>query len=205
MELDGDALRPASAAFGHAYADRSGHAYRTITLYAAWSSGAEIEMPDVECLGILHDLENDWRSFVAPVPERKHDRLYDRIGGHYARLRKHRALRTAIARTFVQAAPELPTGYETGVLRLHGFWEIQSSDPTRMAEDLPTVKGWTDWFVERGAEADETPKVVEGARARVQSLKDSRAWTRRTFHGILREYGAFDRKKPEATHGGGGR
>ena len=191
MEVDGGALRAEAAAFGHAYADRAGNAFSTITIYDAWSSGDEIEMPDVECLGILHDVEDDWRSFVSPVPDSQHRRLYDRIGGHYKRLHAYRTLRTAIARAFLDAEPELPKGYETGVMRLHGFWMIQESDPRKMGEDLPTVEGYTDWFVERGAQADETREIVEGARTRMANLKESRAWARQTFERILEEYGAF--------------
>jgi hypothetical protein len=196
QRLDAGEVRDEARAFAHAYADRSGHAYREITLYDAWSSGTEIEMPDVECLGMLHDLEDDWHSFVAPVPGRKQRPLYDRLGVHYAKLRKYRALRTALARTYLAAEPALPGGYGPSVLRLHGFWELQSSDPERMGEDLPTTKGWGAWFEERAAQADDDPEVVARSRARMESLRASREQTRRTWRGILQEYGAFDPKPP---------
>ena len=67
QQLDAGEVRAEAAAFSHAYSDRSGNAYREITLYDAWSAGTEIEMPDVECLGML-DLEDDWYSFTAPCP-----------------------------------------------------------------------------------------------------------------------------------------
>ncbi len=205
QQLDAGEVRAEAAAFAHAYSDRSGNAYREITLYEAWSSGAEIEMPDVECLGMLHDLEDDWHSFTAPVPGRKQRPLYDRLGVHYAKLRKYRALRTALARTYLSADPVLPGGYGPSKLRLNGFWELQSSDPTKMAEDLPTVKGWGKWFDERAAQADDDPDVVARSRARMNSLAESQAWSRRTFQGILKEYGAFDPKPPaEPTPKGDG-
>jgi hypothetical protein len=154
-------------------------------------------MPDVECLGMLHDLEDDWHSFTAPVPGRKQRPLYDRLGVHYAKLRKYRALRTALARTYLSADPVLPGGYGPSRLRLNGFWELQGSDPGKMAEDLPTVKGWGKWFEERAAQADDDPEVVARSRTRMESLAESQDWSRRTFHGILKEYGAFDPKPPE--------
>jgi hypothetical protein len=211
QQLDAGEVRAEAAAFAHAYSDRSGNAYREITLYEAWSSGTEIEMPDVECLGMLHDLEDDWHSFTAPVPGRKQRPLYDRLGVHYAKLRKYRALRTALARTYLSADPVLPGGYGPSKLRLNGFWELQSSDPSKMAEDLPTVKGWGKWFDERAAQADDDPEVVARSRARMKSLAESQDWSRRTFQGILKEYGAFDPKPPtepaptgEGSGGAGG-
>jgi hypothetical protein len=205
QQLDAGEVRAEAAAFSHAYSDRSGNAYREITLYDAWSAGTEIEMPDVECLGMLHDLEDDWHSFTAPVPGRKQRRLYDRLGVHYAKLRKYRALRTALARTYLSADPVLPGGYGPSQLRLNGFWELQRSDPTKMAEDLPTAKGWGKWFEERAAQADDDPEVVARSRARMKSLAESRDWSRRTFQGILKEYGAFDPKpatEPASTGDG---
>ena len=196
QQLDGGEVRAEARAFSHAYSDRSGNAYREITLYEAWSSGTEIEMPDVECLGMLHDLEDDWSSFVAPVAGRKQRPLYDRLGIHYAKLRKYRALRTALARTYLSADPVLPGGYGPSKLRLNGFWELQSSDPVKLAEDLPSVKGWGKWFEERAAQADDDPEVVARSRARMKSLEESKDWARRTFEGILREYGAFDPRPP---------
>lgn len=196
MRLDDGAMRSAAAAFGHTYSDRGGNAYPSVTLYDAWSSGTEIEMPDVECLGVLHDLEDDWKSFVAPVPGSRQRRLYDRIGKHYSSLRKHRGLRDALARCYADGAPVLPGSYGPSLMRLNGFWEIMASDPARLADDLPDEESWGDWFMERGAEVDDSLEVLERSRARVRSLAESSAWTRRTFEGILREYGAFDPRPP---------
>ena len=53
--LDDGAERAALAAFGHAYTDREGGVF-PFTIYDAWSSGEEIEMPDIDNLGIAHDL-----------------------------------------------------------------------------------------------------------------------------------------------------
>ncbi len=193
MQLDRGEMREAALAFSHAYSDRSGNAYRDVTLYQAWSSGQNLEMPDVECLGIIHTLDNNWKTWKAPVPGSQHKRLYKRIGEHFSPLRRYRALRTSLARLFVQGTTKLPSGYEASALRLHGFWELQVSEPEKMREFLPEDKKWDRWWKKNAAKVDKSKDVVERAAARQRALDESRAWTRRTFHGILNEYGAFDK------------
>ncbi|QDV07276.1 hypothetical protein Poly30_27960 [Planctomycetes bacterium Poly30] len=188
-QLDLGEMKDAAFAFGHAYSDRSGNAYRRVTLYDAWSSGQTIEMPDVECLGIVHTLDDDWKTWKAPVS--KQDSLYKRIAEHFTPLRRYRALRTSLARCYLQGTPILPGGYEAAAVRLHGFWEVQVSDPEKMAEYLPEDKKWDAWWKKDGKKVDRSKDIRERALARIRALDESRAWTRRTFHGILKEYGAF--------------
>ena len=83
--MDDGSMKSVMTAFSHAYADRQGNAFPGITLYDAWSSGAEMEMPDVECLGIVHDLLDDWKTWKAPV--RKQESLYDAIGELFVKAR----------------------------------------------------------------------------------------------------------------------
>lgn len=190
MQLDRGEMRERAAAFGHAYADRSGNAYRSVTLYDAWSSGKTLEMPDVECLGIIHTLDDNWKTWKAPVS--KQESLYKRIGTHFEPLRRYRALRTSLARTFLQGAPPLPSGYSASAHRLHAFWEKHTSEPDKMADYLPKDKIWARWWKKEARKVDRAKDLNERATGRRRALDESRAWTRRTFHGILKEYGAFD-------------
>lgn len=192
MQLDRGDMREAATAFSHAYSDRSGNAYRDVTLYEAWASGQNLEMPDVECLGIIHTLDDNWKTWKAPVPGSAHKRLYKRIGEHFSPLRRYRALRTSLARLFVQGSAKLPSGYEASALRLHGFWELHVSEPAKLVDFLPEDKKWDRWWKKNAPKVDKDKDLVERAAARQRSLDESRAWTRRTFHGILKEYGAFD-------------
>ena len=194
MQLDRGEMREVAAAFGHAYADRGGNAYPSVTLYEAWASGTTIEMPDVECLGIIHTLDGNWKTYKAPVPGSQQERLYKQIGEHFTPLRRYRALRTSLARVFLQGTAKLPSGYEATALRLHGFWELQVSEPQKMREFLPVDKNWDRWWKTAAKKVDKSKDVRERAAARQRSLDESRAWTRRTFHGILKEYGAFEKK-----------
>ncbi|MFT7168996.1 MAG: hypothetical protein ACI80K_002130 [Paracoccaceae bacterium] len=197
MQLDKGEMRDVAFAFGHAYSDRSGNAYRRVTLFDAWSSGETIEMPDVECLGIVHTLDDDWKTWKAPVSKQKS--LYKRIGEHFSPLRRYRALRTAMARCYLQGSPPLPSGYEASVRRLHGFWETQTSEPAKMIDYLPEDKQWDRWWQKEARKVDRSKEINERAAARIRSLEESRAWTRRTFHGILKEYGAFDEKDRQGS------
>lgn len=209
QQLDTGEMRATAEAFGHAYADRSGNAYREVTLYTAWSSGQEIEMPDVECLGIVHALDKDWKTYVAPVNPRLHRKLYTQIGDHFVPYRAYRDLRESIARTFVTYEPELAASYATTRDRLHGFWERAGSDPAKLAKELPGAKTWRDWFVKESRAVDADEELRTRTRSRMAALRRSESWARRTFHGILVEYGAFETKEPEGAGepagGGGGR
>ena len=193
MQLDAGDMREVAAVFGHAYSDRNGNAYRSVTLYDAWASGQNLEMPDVECLGIIHTLDDDWKTWKSPIPDSQHKRLYRHIGEIFAPLRRYRALRTSLARVFVQGSPKLPSGYEASLQRLHGLWELHVSEPPRLLEFLPEDKGWERWWKKVVKKVDKSKDIRERAAARQLALEESRAWTRRTFHGILKEYGAFDK------------
>jgi len=203
--LDGDAMRGHAEAFAHAYADRNGNAFREVTLYDAWSSGVALEMPDVEVLGIVHDLDDDWKTYVAPVPPTRHKRLYAQIADHFQRYSRYRGIREALSRTYLMARPDLPRAYATARERLHGYWEEVSSDPAARAEDLPGPGEWADWLEGKAETVDRKPEIVSGRRGRQAALQESDAWAVRTFEGILRELGAFDPKpEPEPDPDGGG-
>jgi hypothetical protein len=97
--LDDGSQRAVLAAFAHAYTDRNGRVYPGLTLYDAWASGELIEMPDVDTLGIVHDVLGDEKTWVAPVPPSQHDELYGKLGELFVEAHRHRGLRTALART----------------------------------------------------------------------------------------------------------
>ena len=95
--LDDGSQQKTLAAFAHAYTDRDGRVYPGVTLYDAWSSGVEIEMPDVDTLGIVHTLLDDWKTWKAPVDASQHDKLYAKIGELYRALHRLQGLRHALA------------------------------------------------------------------------------------------------------------
>src|SRR5262249_29966935 len=134
------------AAFLHAYTDREGGVYPGVTLYDAWASGAEIEMPDVDCLGIVHSVLDDWKTWRAPVPATKHEALYDRIGKIFVDAHRHRSLRRALATVFLEGSPALRDGFVDSVGNFHALWEDCGSTPAELAKRLPKPKDRTEFL-----------------------------------------------------------
>ena len=191
MQLDSGQYRDVAQAFSHAYADREGQAYRELTLYDAWASGADMEMPDVECLGLVHDLEDDWKRWVAPVPPSQHKALYAWIGERFAPYHRARGLRTALARSYLLADPVQRDGYGPAEGRQQAFWERAKSDPKALAKELPDGEDWSEWLEKEGAKVENDRELWKRTEARRAALRESQAYVRRTFVGILRELDAL--------------
>ena len=194
QRLDAGEVRDEARAFAHAYADRSGHAYREITLYDAWSSGTEIEMPDVECLGMLHDLEDDWHSFVAPVPGRKQRPLYDRLGST-TRSSASTGPSGRPGAHLSGAEPVLPGSYGPSVLRLTASGSSRAATPSAWARTCPPPRA--------GAPGSRSARPRRTTTRRWWPAR-GRAWRACGPPGSnpphlardLQEYGAFDPKPP---------
>ena len=165
--LDDGSLVEIHQAFSHTYAVRSGHSFPGITLFDAWSSGRKIEMPDVECLGLLHTLENDWKSFKAPV--RKQDALYKRIEKLYLPIQRQRALQEALARCYLIGTPVLAAGYGGTEAFLSDLWEQNASTPAKVKDVLPDSKAWKKWM-EKGQ------KKLRTKKKRLEAAQNRRAY-----------------------------
>lgn len=191
--LDDGSQQNILAAFAHGYADRTGRAVPGVTLYDAWGTGERLEMPDVECLGIVHDVLDDWKTWVAPVPERKHEALYDAIGKLYTRARRHRGLREALARTYLASEPDLAGGYDGAIGTLHSVWESRSSEPEKVAEALPDTGAWQSWLEKEGRRPARDAELGARAAARRKTLQADGSKVRGVLVWVLREYGALKR------------
>lgn len=191
--LDDGAQRKALAAFGHAYTDRVGNVYPGITLYDAWSSGAELEMPDVDVLGIVHEVLGERSKWKAPVPESQHKALYQRVGEIFQDARRHRGLRAAYARCYLHGAGELEPLYSVCVERFHYAWEEQQSDPARLAPKLPLPAKWNEHL----AAAEKRMLAAKDGRARaiarIETLARDALERRAALVGMLRERGVLAR------------
>lgn len=189
--LDDGSLRAAHAAFGHAYADREGNAYPSVTLYDAWASGLEIEMPDVECLGIYHALAGDWKTYVAPIPGDRHDELYARIEELFVPVKAQRSLVQCLARAYLAAEPELPVLFVPHADRLHALW-ARFGTPAALAADLPDdAAGLDGWLERRGAEVDSDARAWSAGQERKQELAEGARAVRATLVRVMREAGAL--------------
>lgn len=192
--LDNGAEQAALTAFGHAYTDRAGLVYPGLTLYDAWCSATEMEMPDVDVLGVIHDLAKDWKTWIAPVPDTQHDELYGKVFGYFQGAKRQRGLRTALAQTFFSGSIELRDGYLGHRDRLHSWWDECSSTPADLAAQLPKSAEWAEFLEQWSARIDSDVALTMRGQVRRATLDADAAGVRSTAIAILKEFGALDRK-----------
>ena len=194
MRLDDGRWVERHVAFGHLYALRTGACFPGITLYDAWSSGRKIEMPDVECLGILHTLRDDWKSFVAPVPGHRQAALYKQIEELYVPMHRARALQVALARAYLIASPALSDGYAGTENFLHLTWEESSSDPRALKEALPASEEWEKWMREGQQRLRKEEGALAKALGRREHLRFGESQVRRAWVRVLQGMGTLEAK-----------
>jgi hypothetical protein len=195
LALDRGEEQERLTAFAHAYTDRTGKVFTGLTLYDAWASGANMEMPDIDTLGIVHDLEDDWKSYVAPVPGPKQRPLYDHVGELFLPAHRYRGLRHALAMCYLTGYPKLRDGYGPNLERLHALWDEASSTPTGMAERLPDSTAWQpfleDWIKKVDGSAELTGKGV----ARRDTLYRDGLWVRKKLLEVMIQAGHLEPSK----------
>jgi len=191
LALDDGALQKEFTAFAHAYTDRWGGVYPGVTLYDAYASLQTIEMPDVDTLGILHDLVGEWDLYTSPVPAHQHEELYAKTGAIFKRLLRHRGLRTNLARAYLCGTAELRDSYGNNLDHFHALWESVTSDPATLAKQLPDEAGWRDylqgWLDRCAAE----PELLMKGTLRHAQLAREELLVRATILRLLGEYGAY--------------
>lgn len=182
-------------AFGHAYTDRAGAVYPGVTLYDAWASGVEIEMPDVDVLGVIHLVFDDWSTWKAPIPERQHAAIYAEVKRLFLAARDYRGLRSALAWTYLSASAPLADGYVGHRLRLHGLWESVSSEPAALAPKLPEAAQRQEFLFEWSQSFDKNAELLPRAQARQAALELDALTVRETLATVVREVAASSTKQ----------
>lgn len=199
--LDDGSEQKLLTAFAHAYTDRSGTVYPGVTLYDAWSSGADMEMPDVDTLGIVHDIDDDWKKWVAPVAAGQQEKLYAHIGDLFVRARRYRGLRQALAATYVIGSAPLRDAYAGHRDRLHSLWDVNKSTPEDVLAKLPDAKKAADFLEKWSAKVDRDVPLTQAGLSRRGTLDRDSAAVRATMIRILKEMGALERtSRPEPKH-----
>ena len=191
--LDGGHERKALAAFGHAYTDRDGNVYPGLTLYDAWRSGETIEMPDVDTLGIVHDVLDEWTRWKAPVPGSEHGALYGRIQELFQDAHRYRTLREALALCLFIPDPVVPEGYESLVGNLHALWAAHDSDPATLAAHLPDARGWEGYLDEWVRRCKSDGPVWDAGRWQRRELSQAAEAVRRALSRAMQANGAVER------------
>jgi len=193
LSLDDGSLQKSFQAFAHAYTDRWGGVYPGITLYDAHASRGQIEMPDVDTLGIVHDLLGDWTTWVAPVRGDQQQDLYARIAELFRDVSRHRGLRQNIARTYLRGDAELRDRYANNVDNFHALWESCTSDPACLRARLPDAEGWAGFLQSWNDSLVADPQPYYRGTDRHATLDRNAHAVRETLLRLLGEYGAYAR------------
>jgi hypothetical protein len=168
-----------------------------VTLYDAHSSAlayqVTVEMPDVDTLGIVHDLLGDWDTWKAPVPGEQHDALYGRLTELLRPLLHHRGLCTNLARTYLCGNAELRDRYMHNLDNFHALWESVASDPAALQAKLPDEAGWHDFLQGWDDTLAANPEILYRGTSRHATLDRETHRVRATLLRLLDEYGAIAR------------
>lgn len=122
--------------FHHAYATLQGRVFQDISLYEAWYSGEQVDVPDVDAIAFARKVLKT-ASFVSPIPDgRRRDRLYQQVRDAAVGHRQYRTLREVAAATFVSANPPVDPTYAPLIGRCHYLWAKTGYDPDAFAKVL---------------------------------------------------------------------
>lgn len=163
--LDTDPLqRQLGSYFEHLYADRNGRVFAGTSLFSAWNSGLQVEMPDTDAIAfarlVLHT-----EAFTAPLPEdRRRERLYQKVREAFANHREYRTLRLAAAAAYVGADPRLEATYAPLVRRCHYLWPKCEYEPKRLAERFAKAASRSDLLTEVDAAIRGENDLIETTR-----------------------------------------
>jgi hypothetical protein len=193
LALDDGSLQASFRAFGHAYTDRWGGVYPGVTLYDAQASLTQVEMPDVDALGVVHTLVGDRTTWVSPVPAEQHPALYALVGDLFRPLLHHRGLRASLARSYLCGSAELRDNYRFNLDNFHALWESVASDPAALAAKLPSEEGWRDFLQGWHDHLAANPELFLRGTSRHAALERDAQAVRATILRLLEEYGAIGR------------
>lgn len=204
--LDDGSEKDAAEAFAHAYTDRSGNVYPGITLYDAYASQSEFEMPDVDVLGIIHTLFPDANAPKAPIPGAQQEALYKKIGGAFIALHRHRSLRHALALAYLEGTATLRDGYQGNLDNFHALWEDCASNPETLRARLPNSAKRDEFLAAWVKHCMQKDSPFQMGLVRHATLDENALAVRACVLRVLTEYGALppseahDTTSPERPH-----
>ena len=135
-DLDDGSERKGLAAFNHTYAWNEGEVFEGITLYDAFLHGRDVDLSDVDALGLLHDTLGDWETWVSPIADQ--DGLYAVLSAEFKPIRQFRELRESVVDALLQGRSIRRNAYHMRQLQFHALWIQVEFDPKAMAKLLPT-------------------------------------------------------------------
>lgn len=105
--------------FAHLYTDRDGNAYPDVTLFDVWSTGIEVEVPDVDVRAYAAKVWND-REIPIPLEQEDQELWYPRVAESARALCAHQRRLRCLADVWCEGSVELPRDHEAGIDVLHG-------------------------------------------------------------------------------------
>ncbi len=199
--IDDGTQRAVLDAFSHAYTTRAGDVHAGVTLFDAWSSGMQVEMPDVDVLGLVHTLIGDRKkTWIAPIPGDQQPIIYERLGQEFLPARRLRTSTTNLARAYADPAPVLVDGIlPTQALAFHAVWATANDDPVAVKQLLLPLDdpAWDmfvgTWLRRMGQE----PELLAAARAREAALAGEREHIKEALRAAID--GHTPTEKPNKT------
>jgi len=150
--------------FAHLYADRSGNVFAGTTMFDAWYSGVQVEMPDTDVIAFARRVLGS-TSFTSPIPDgSRRAKLYQSMRDAFATHRDYRTLRLAAAGAFVLAEPRIDPIYEPLVRRFHWLWPQLDYQPKLLADRLGKTKDRAAFLAEVDATIRSTTDTIEATR-----------------------------------------
>ena len=152
--------------FEHAYCDREGRIYPDITLYEAWASGRQVEVPDVDSVAFAHLVLGD-RSVRTPVVGATRTRVYEAIRAGASAWRRHKT--TVLAASLAIATSRAPGLASTNAERS----TASGQTPDEVIDSLLPRFHWL--WIHTGGDLEQIAKKTVGRdrRALIRSLDDA--------------------------------
>lgn len=163
--------RPIAAYLDHLYADLDARVYQGITLYDAWASGRQVDVPDVDAIPFALLILKD-RSFRSPIPaDARRAALYEKIKTAAVAHRTYRTWREAAAAAFIAAQPPMDQTYAPLVPRFHYLFAVLGDDPKALKQVLAKAGDRDLWIAQMDAllSGSKTERDRRDQRARQMS------------------------------------
>lgn len=157
--------------FEHAWADLEARVYLDVTLFEAWCSGSQVDVPDVDAIPFATKILSD-RTFVSPIPAgARRTRLYEQIRTAAAEHRRYRSVVICAAVAALRAEPILDKSYADLVPRFHLAWVEAGGNLETMTRLVADAARDRDAFIAKtDAAVIREPAVLERRERRKRDL-----------------------------------
>jgi hypothetical protein len=159
--------------FEHTWADLEAKAYEGVTLYEAWYSSTQVDVPDVDAIPFAVQILGD-QSYVSPIPANaRRTALYAKIQAAALEHRRYRSLVLAAAVAVVRAEPVFDPAYAPLVPRFHLTWARSHDEAPAVARELSAaVADREAWISALDGEVRERPELLALRDGRKRALAE---------------------------------